>query len=169
MPCAISELPIRINCLRWRAGLHTLKVAETRLAECSPPRLEDRKSTVSQSSCDPGLASSGSYLCLLKSLTVSNGLRRTESRGFDFDVEERSIAVQRLNSRLSQFSATRRSQTGQADRTMDSPTKSRIRSGSIGGGFSNLRTRAGSILKPKKGFHDQTRAMEGERGPDEAR
>ena len=102
---------------------------------------------------------------------VSNGLRRTESRGFDCDVEERSIAVQRLNSRLWRVSATRRSQTGQADRTTDSRTKSRMRPGrtSIGGGFSNLRHRAEAVLKPKDELHDQTRAMEAARGQDKAR
>jgi hypothetical protein len=100
--------------------------------------------------------------------TVSNGLRRAESRGFDFDVEERSIAVQRLNSRLSQFSNKRSNQPQEQGMAKDSPTKSRLRAGSIGGGFNTLRSRAGSILKPKKGFYDQTRAMEGERGPDEA-
>lgn len=86
-------------------------------------------------------------------LTVSSGLRRTESRGFDFDVEERSIAVQRLNSRLSAMSRNR---------------SSVAKSTGISAGLSSLRSRAGSVLKPKtKGFFEQTRAMEGERGPDD--
>lgn len=107
-------------------------------------------------------------LLMARLFPVSNGLRRIESRGFDFDVEERSIAVQRLNSRLSQFSAMRRTQSPEVDQSNDSPTKARLRAGSIGAGLTSLRNRAGSVLKPKKGFYDQTRAMDGERGPNEA-
>lgn len=98
---------------------------------------------------------------------MSNGLKRVESRGFDFDVEERSIAVQRLNSRLSQFSNRQKNQAQAQSTPVDSPTKGRLRAGSIGLGLNSLRSRAGSVLKPKKGFYDQTRAMNGERGPDE--
>lgn len=82
---------------------------------------------------------------------MSNGLRRQESRGFDFDVEERSIAVRRLNSRLSQFSKPHDMGTFPNATTRDSPAKARLRAGSIGAGFSSLRTRAGSVLRPKKG------------------
>lgn len=44
------------------------------------------------------------------------------------------------------------------------------RSGSVSGGFATLRNRAGSVLRPKKkGFMEETPAMEGEVGGDEIR
>lgn len=106
-------------------------------------------------------------MLIIRHSPVSSGLRRHQSRGFDFDVEERSIAVSRLNSRLSQLSGARAKD--QANLT-ESPSKRRLRSPSINLGLSSLRSRAGSVLRPKsKGFFEQTPAMEGERGAGEAK
>lgn len=99
---------------------------------------------------------------------MSSGIRRIESRGFDFDVEERSVAVARLNSRLSQISGNRSKNASLQVPDVDSPNKRRMRTGSINLGLSSLRTRAGSVLRPKgKGFFEGTKAMEGERGPED--
>jgi len=98
-------------------------------------------------------------------IDMATGLRREQSRGFDFTMEERGVAISRMQSRLSQISARRRA-------LGISPSKNnnkQQRSGSTLSPFVSLRAKAGSVLRPKKkGFYEQTPQMEGERGPGDA-
>lgn len=113
---------------------------------------------------------------------MSTGLAREQSRGFDFDIEERGVAISRMQSRLSEISRQRTSMDRSrasidqpATNTTDSPSKQRFRSGSVHRAMNAMlpnRARSGSLLRPNKdkkdkgkGFFEQTPAMPGETGP----
>lgn len=80
---------------------------------------------------------------------MSTGLHRPASRGFGFNMEEGGVAVRRMQSRLSQTSQERRGYTLRrlaVNRNADQHNHPHDSSSTL----NKLRTRAGSILTPRK-------------------
>lgn len=87
---------------------------------------------------------SESPLPALADPSVSTGVTREPSRGFDFTAEEGGVAMQRMQSRLSQASSHRRNR-------LLPPRSSPLRqSGGNPFGISRIRERAGSVFSPRK-------------------
>ncbi|ORX36159.1 putative phospholipid-translocating ATPase [Kockovaella imperatae] len=87
---------------------------------------------------------------------MSTGLSQAPSRGFDFTTEERGVAMQRMQSRLSEHSAHRqkfRSRLFPASSNHDIPESGH----SNPFGFSKIRERAGSVLSRKRAGTASTR------------
>ncbi|ORY23821.1 putative phospholipid-translocating ATPase [Naematelia encephala] len=80
---------------------------------------------------------------------MSTGLTREPSRGFDFTTEEGGVAIQRMQSRLSEISETSRRRSVFRSSKLN-PNRDRSSSGTTPFGMSRLRERAGSMLSPRK-------------------
>ena len=79
-------------------------------------------------------------------MAVSTGLTREPSRGFDFTMEEGGVAVQRMQSRLSNASSRRQNRSLFGGSNLGPPAKS----SSNPFGIARIRERAGSVFSPKK-------------------
>jgi phospholipid-translocating ATPase len=82
---------------------------------------------------------------------MSTGLHREASRGFGFTMEEGGVAVQRMQSRLSEHSNRHRNRTAYTLKRLAKPLTLNEDQGATGTSpFGRLRTRAGSILKSSR-------------------